>query len=142
MQGQVFQLLEDTSDLERYTPANTTSLDIIMNELYALPIHQKAGLSLGMGFGLVLCLCSTYCCIRWSNCRGLMQRCAFPFCPADTETPPANQADSEHRANQNIASSDADDTQTSFHQNSDDLSRRAFDLIAERVQSLRNSNIL
>ena len=142
MEDQVLKLLEDTSALERYTPANDTSLDIIINAFYALPVNQKAGLSLGLGFGLILCLCSTYCCIRWSHCQGHMQRCSVPCCPADTETPPANQADSEHRANQNIASSDADDTQTSFHQNSDDLSRRAFDLIAERVQSLRNSNIL
>ena len=142
MNNQVFQLIEDSSDLDHYTPTNATSFEIIMNEFHALPVYQKAGLSIGMGFGLVLFLCSTYCCIRWSNCRGLMQRCAFPCCPADTETPPANQADSEHRANQNLASSNADDTQTSFRQNSDDLSRRAFNLIAERVQSLRNSNIL
>ena len=133
MQEQVFQLIEDTSDLDHYIPTNTTSFEIIMNEFYALPVHQKAGLSIGMGFGLVLFLCSTYCCIRWSNCWGLVQRCAFPCCPADTRSPPANQ---------NIASSDADTAQNSFHQNSEDLSRRAFDLIAERVQSLRNNNIL
>ena len=132
MKGQVFQLIEDSSDLDHYTPTNATSFEIIMNEFHALPVHQKAGLSIGMGFGLVLFLCSTYCCIRWSNCRGLVQRCAFPCCPADSGNPPANQ---------NVAS-DADDTQTSFQQNSEDLSRRAFDLIAERVQSLRNSNIL
>ena len=132
MNNQVFQLIEDSSDLDHYTPTNATSFEIIMNEFHALPVHQKAGLSIGMGFGLVLFLCSTYCCIRWSNCRGLVQRCAFPCCPADSGKPPANQ---------NVAS-DADDTQTSFQQNSEDLSRRAFDLIAERVQSLRNSNIL
>ena len=89
MEDQVLTLLEDTSALERYTPANDTSLDIIINAFYALPIHQKAGLSLGLGFGLILCLCSTYCCIRWSHCRGHMQRCSVPCCPADTETPPA-----------------------------------------------------
>ena len=41
MDNQVFQLIEDSSDLDHYPPTNATTFEIIMNDFHALPVHSK-----------------------------------------------------------------------------------------------------